>query len=65
MLCAQNFKFSRYMRYIAKIINAEIKIKRVWNDFLRDETNKTELFDFLFRKVASFNYPEGKEVAIL
>lgn len=30
--------------------------------FCRDETNKKELFDFLSRKVASFDYPEGKEV---
>lgn len=33
--------------------------------FCRDETNKKELFDLLSRKVASFDYPEGKEVYIL
>ena len=57
--------FALHREYIAKIINAEVKKnKRQWNDFLRDEANKTELFGFLSRKVAFFNYPEGKEVAI-
>jgi len=31
---------------------------------LRSESNKKERFDFLYKKVTSFDYPDGKEVYI-
>ena len=35
-----------------------------WRDFLRDEINKQELFEFLSQKIVSANYPDGKEVFV-
>ena len=58
-LCVKFNFFAIHREYIAKIINAEIKNKRPWSHFLRDEANKTD------SQVVSFNYPECKEVAIL
>ena len=33
-------------------------------DFLRDSSNKTELFDFLTTKVANYTFPQRKSVYI-
>ena len=38
------------------------KLQGNWEDFLRDPTNKQELFAFLSNKIANMNFPEGKEV---
>ena len=42
----------------------ETKLPRNWMDFLRDPSNKTELFDFLTTKVANYTFPQGKSVYI-
>ena len=41
------------------------KLPRNWADFLRDPTNKQELFAFLSNKIAKVNCPEGKEIIIM
>jgi len=40
------------------------RVPRKWNDFLRDETNKEELFGFLSKKFISSEYPIGKQVYV-
>ena len=35
-----------------------------WRDFLWDDINKQELFEFLSQKIVSANYPVGKEVFV-
>ena len=40
------------------------KVPGNWRGFLRDEGNKLELFQFLTHKIASFDYPEGKQVFV-
>ncbi len=47
-----------------KKVAGKNKVPGKWNDFLRDETNKKELFHFLSKKIVSANYPEGKQVYI-
>lgn len=38
-----------------------IGIRQSAREFLRDETNKTELLSFLSKKVSDFDFPGGKE----
>ena len=40
------------------------KLPGKWADFLRDATNKQEMFGFIFNKVASVHCPENKEMFI-
>ena len=40
------------------------KLPGKWADFLRDPTNKQELFEFLSNKVADMNCPTSKEIVI-
>ena len=40
------------------------KVPENWICFLRDESNKKELFKYLTQKISSFDYPEGKEVFV-
>ena len=47
---------------IRRKVSGETKLPRNWMDFLRDSSNKTELFDFLTPKVANYTFPQGKSV---
>ena len=40
------------------------KLPGKWADFLRDPTNKQELFAFLSNKIANMDCPEGKEIIV-
>ena len=41
------------------------KIPKKWQDFLHDEANKQELFDFLAQQIQSFDFVDGKKVFLL
>ena len=45
-------------------VAGQTKLPRWFDDFLKDSTNKTELFNFLSSKVANFTFPQGKEIYI-
>ncbi len=45
-------------------VSARTKLPMKWQDFLRDSTNKTELFAYLTDCVANMNVPENKTVFI-
>ena len=49
---------------IRRKVSGETKLPRNWMDFLRDSSNKTELFDFLTTKVTNYTFPQGKSVYI-
>ena len=49
---------------VRRNVSEETKLPRNWSDFLRDSSNKKELFDFLTYKMANFVFPEGKAVYI-
>ena len=49
---------------IRRKVAGKNKVPGNWQDFLQDECNKEELFEFLSHKIESFNYPEGKEVFV-
>lgn len=40
------------------------KVPGNWRGFLRDESNKKELFHFLTQRILSFDYSEGKQVFV-
>ena len=40
------------------------KLPGKWADFLRDATNKQELFGFISKKVAAMHCPANKEIII-
>ncbi|KAG0715492.1 hypothetical protein GWK47_011813 [Chionoecetes opilio] len=46
-------------------VGGPTKVPSNWPDFLRDPTNKEELFQFLSDKVGSNDWPDGKEVFII
>ena len=45
-------------------VTGKTKLPRNFPDFLRDSTNKEELFAFLTQKVSTHRFPENKEVYI-
>ncbi|KAG0725625.1 hypothetical protein GWK47_038253 [Chionoecetes opilio] len=45
-------------------VGGPTKVPSNWPDFLRDPTNKEELFQFLSDKVGSSDWPDGKGVFI-
>ena len=51
-------------RGIRRKVAGKNKVLGKWNDFLRDDNNKKDLFDFLSGKLSSFEYPVGKEVYV-
>ena len=42
------------------LVAPETKVPGNWNEFLRDDSNKTELFTFLAEHLVIQSYPEGK-----
>ena len=46
------------------MVAGKSKVPGKWNDFLRDETNKKELFHFISKEIVSANYPGGKQLYI-
>ena len=51
-------------RGIRRKVEGRNKIPGNWKEFLRDSTNKQELFAFLSDKVSTFNCQTGKEIYI-
>ena len=51
-------------RGIRRKVAAATKLPGNWQDFLRDDKNKHELFEFLSNTVSCHEYPEGKLVII-
>ncbi|KAG0719479.1 hypothetical protein GWK47_050386 [Chionoecetes opilio] len=49
---------------VRRKVGGPTKVPSNWPDFLRDSTNKEELFQFLSDKVGSNDWPGGKEVFI-
>ena len=49
---------------IRRKVAGKHKVPGYWREFLQDEINKKELFDFLSQKIASAEYPDGKEVFV-
>ncbi|KAG0724638.1 hypothetical protein GWK47_040164 [Chionoecetes opilio] len=49
---------------VRRKVGGPTKVPSNWPDFLRDSTNKEELFQFLSDKVGSNDWPDGKEVFI-
>ena len=45
-------------------VSGQAKLPLNWMQFLRDSTNKTELFQFLTEKVSRFEFPADKSLAI-
>ena len=45
-------------------VSSQTKLRGNWMDFLRDSTNKKELFAFLTSKVVEFTFPPNKAVYI-
>lgn len=45
-------------------VSGQVKLPLNWMQFLRDSTNKTELFQFLTEKVSRFEFPADKSLAI-
>ena len=45
-------------------VSSHAKLPGNWMDFLRDSSNKTELFSFLTSKVVQFNFPPEKAAHI-
>ena len=45
-------------------VSGQVKLPLNWMQFLRDSTNKTELFQFLTEKVSRFGFPADKSLAI-
>ncbi|KAG0718686.1 hypothetical protein GWK47_007523 [Chionoecetes opilio] len=45
-----------------KEVAGQTKVPGNWPDFLRDPTNKVELFQFLSEKIVSTTFPDGKQV---
>ena len=51
-------------RGIRRKVAGKNKVPGKWNDFLKDDNNKKELFDFLSGKLSSFEHPVEKEVYV-
>lgn len=49
---------------VRRKVAGQTKVPSNWSDFLRDPTNKQELFQFLSDKVASTDWPVGNQVFI-
>ena len=49
---------------IRRKVQGHTKLPTNFSDFLRDTMNKTELFDFLTEKVATYKFSDGKQVYI-
>ena len=49
---------------VRRKVHCQTKLPSNWMDFLRDATNKKELFAFLTTKVAEFSFPPSKVVHI-
>jgi len=49
---------------VRRKVRGQTKLPTNFPDFLRDPSNKTELFEFLSKAVANYEYPIGKEVYI-
>ena len=49
---------------IRRKVAGKHKLPGKWADFLRDKTNKQELFAFLSNKLATFDCPKDKEIII-
>jgi hypothetical protein len=49
---------------IRRKVAGQSKLPGNWPDFLRDHTNKQELFTFLSSKIASTDWPDGKQIFI-
>ena len=47
---------------VRRKVAGQTKIPGNWPDFLRDPTNKVELFQFLTEKIVSTTFPDGKQV---
>ena len=52
------------LKGIRRKVAASTKLPGNWQDFLRDETNKEELFLFLTNAVSCHTFPEGKTVVL-
>ena len=49
---------------VRRKVSSQAKVPSNWMAFLRDSTNKLELFQFLSDKVSVFNFPADKSVCI-
>ena len=49
---------------IRRKVSGQVKLPVNWMQFLRDSTNKTELFQFLSQKVSLFGFPTEKSLSI-
>ena len=49
---------------VQRKVSGQAKLPGNWVDFLRDPSNKTELFSFLTSKVAKSNFPPNKAVYV-
>ncbi|KAG0724207.1 hypothetical protein GWK47_005234 [Chionoecetes opilio] len=47
---------------VRRKVAGQTKVPGNWPDFLRDPTNKVELFQFLSEKIVSTTFPDGKQV---
>ena len=45
-------------------VSGQVKLPMNWMQFLRDSTNKTELFQFLTQKVSRFKFPTDNNLSI-
>lgn len=51
-------------RGIRRKVGSHVKLPKNWIQFLRDNENKKELFEFLSAKVESFSFPDNRVVII-
>ena len=49
---------------IRRKVSGQVKLPVNWMQFLRDSTNKTELFQFLSQKASPFEFPTEKSLSI-
>ena len=49
---------------VRRKVSSHVKIPSNWMAFLRDSTNKSELFQFLSYKISIFDFPPNKIVCI-
>ena len=52
------------IKRIRRKVAASTKLPSNWQDFLKDDTNKEELFSFLTSAVSSHTFPEEKSMII-
>ena len=47
---------------IRKVVSGTTKLLGNWADFLKNDENKNEFFNFLTQKTSHFSFPRGKTV---